>query len=303
MNAILTAIAVVCVLSGCQSDEEVLNSLHPGYRSNDRFQQWSMRPYDNVGPYHRRFTSQNYMQFSQANMGISAPLHQQSYPVMQYIPPPSLPHVDETKLHGLQSSMTSMNDRRDDLQRIMHELALEQQNFEQGLSQVRQEYEASRQMIASEYGAYMARIQSMAAMQAAYSQDMVYVNAHSPVPNMNGSPFIQHGYVQPFSAPQIPQQGHYSLQTVVVQVGNGVQASSTATSGQTQAQVIGTAAPVAQIGQPSLAPVSPTDQTTLVTALSRFIDTCHNIATFSPSGGGVTNQLQTLRSDLLAHQT
>lgn len=301
MIAIITGVVVVaCSVAGCQTDDDVLEKLRGRHVAEDTTQSLRVSGYGDFGPYHRTFVSPPCMQYIQSSSAVSA---------QPYLEQPMFPYAalkqqqsEEHSIRGLKQSITRINDRHDDLKRILHELELEKQNFEQGLSQARQEYDRSRQIIESEYGTYMARIKSLAAMQSSYSQEMVYVNAFSPVPHMNSSPFVQHGYVQPFGLPGSHQASTYSPQTVVVQVGNGVQAFSPVGALNTETRR-GAPPQLQSVTQAKGKPTLIADQQSVVGALTNFIDTCNQVASFSHAGSGVSHELMGLRSDILSHET
>ena len=264
-------------------------------------------------PFHQYHGPPQYMQnYHQYNPHIQAYSYQHRFPVAQkptvysqpIRSPPMAAMYDPRQLAGLQTTVSRINDRRGDLNRVLHELDLDQRNFQAELSSVNSQFESSKQRIMSEYQDYLQSVQSMAAMQVSYPPEVIYVNAQPPPslqPILMSSPYVQQGIIQPMAlpppppapimvqAPPPPAQIIVEVPTVAPQIVYVTQPTAAPTPQAPQVVYV-TPAPVMM------------DYSSYIASMIQFLDTCAIVASQSSSGGSISSQLASMRSEVVGHQ-
>ena len=193
----------------------------------------------------------------------------------------SQPTVNPARIENLQSSAARINDRREDLKRVMEELDMEQREFQSELGSVNAEHENSKRQFMSEYTTYINSLRNMAAFQVSYPTDQVYVNAYSGAAS---SASIRPAPILPITLPSpITPPSTISMST-------GVDLPTLP----------------AVPGLPTLPSVSVApapDYSSYAATLLSFIETCSSLCKQSPTGGLIGGRLEKIRLDVASRQS
>ena len=246
---ILTLISCVILWQGCGDDEP---------------DSWNLEPKSTVSYESRTISTQPYPRYQ-----ASYPRYNPQLVVPEQPPLPfggsSLPQVDPSRLENLQQSAGRINDKREDLKRVLAELDMEQRQYQTDLQTVNSDYERNKQVIVDEYSRYLQSLRSMAAFQVNYPRDQVYVNAYQ------GSTVSGVKDLNPFP---LPSSSPYSVAA----------APSLTSSLLTTSSIVTT-------------PAAVVDYTEYTSSLLSFIENCLSLSTSSPQ---ITSELKTIKTEILA---
>jgi predicted transglutaminase-like cysteine proteinase len=104
--------------------------------------------------------------------------------------------TDPRLVDQVRDSHGRLYDRKEELNRVLHELEVDQRNYEESLRAVTMDYESTKQRLRVEMENHMNLMRNMASMQAAYPPESLYVNAYSAYQRTNA----HEGLLKPFSA-------------------------------------------------------------------------------------------------------
>lgn len=157
----------------------------------------------------------------------------------------------------------------------MHELDVDQRNYEESLRAVSVEYESTKERMRLEMDAYMNLRRNMASLQATYPTSALYANAYPPA-NYYSRPYVTDGLIKPFELPPSTMVIPPPVPPAPI-------------------------APIAPFPSATLAPIvtppaSIVDLTGYKDALTKFADTCIIVAGQSRTGGTLVSQLQSWKS-------
>ncbi len=250
LKAFLISLGAIIALQGCSDDDDV----HIYGREN-RNQYDSRR--DRQSAYHGYVgPSQDSFMFRGQHADMSA------YPFTPRVPPPRMPEMDPRYMANLQGAQSRLDDRRDELNRVLHELDVDQRNYEESLRAVSVEYESTKERMRMEMDAYMNLMRNMASLQNSYPTSAVYANAFPPA-NYYSRPYVSDGLIKPFAIPSPP------IVTATTQV-----------------------TPTTPIAAPVTSATPVLDLSGYKDALTKFTDTCIVVAGQSRSGASIVSQLQ-----------